>query len=317
MAAALGLLLATAPMPRLVEAQPPPVPLAPTAETELMTTPFGANDVGRLMEQAYRNRHASWQRLGAFSLREISRFEIEMPWMFPHSRHQSQQEYEWRVGDVVVRRPLRRDGVAVGERERTTAEQAWRLQARDRRGVRDRRLAADGRRVDCLLPGTTAQMEPKFIEDFYYFAEFTCAPGRFYVVGWERFAGREVVRIEYHPEDRDDEEADFAQRLFDGLRRTSLITFWVDAEAKQIVKYTVVSRDLDFLPARWLLQVEGLEATMEMAAVGDGWLPKQMTLSGRGTTPLGEFRGNIVSEFSGYRKARVATDPPPGNSGVS
>lgn len=315
--AALGFILAVAPLPRLAAAQPPPAPVVRGAgSTEPGAAPFAANDVGRFMEEVFQNRNAAWQRLAPFSLREHSTVEIEMPWKFPRSRFRRDHEYEWRVGEVAVRLPLERGG-AVGERERVTAERAWLRQARDRREGRERRLAEEGGRVDCLLPGTTAQPEPKFIEDFYYFAEFTCAPGRFYLVGWERVAGREVVRIEYHPEEVDDEDAEFAERLYDGVRRTSLITFWVDVEARQIVKYTVVSRDFDFLPARWLVRVEGVEATMEMAPAGDGWLPRRMTLSGRGGTALGGFHARFVSEFSGYRHAETGTQPSRGGLGIS
>ncbi len=89
-----------------------------------------------------------------------------------------------------------------------------------------------------------------------------------------------------------------------GINKTSIVTLWIDPEAAQIVKYTFVNTGLDFLPGRWVVRIDGLEASMEMGQpIGDVWLPLRVTVSGRATMALGEFDVMFLREFSDYREA--------------
>ena len=51
----------------------------------------------------------------------------------------------------------------------------------------------------------------------------------------------------------------FDARINRGFNKTSLVTYWVDPEVHQIVKYTFDNPGLGFLRFRWLPRVEGLE----------------------------------------------------------
>ena len=151
-----------------------------------------------------------------------------------------------------------------------------------------------------------SRLEPRFIAESYYFTEFEFEPGSYYFAGRETVAGREVVRIEHYPPGRVHEEHDARiSRISRGFNKTSLLTVWVDPEVHQIVKYTFDNPGLGFLRFRWLARVDGLEASMEMAPVGDVWMPARMTMSGRVTTALGEFDATFTWEFFDYREAET------------
>ena len=154
-----------------------------------------------------------------------------------------------------------------------------------------------------------SRLEPRFISESY-FVEFTFEPGNYYFVGRETLAGREVVKIEYYPTDlfNDDDAGDseLDARINRGLNKTTLVTLWIEPEAFQIVKYTFDNTGLDFLPGRWLVRVDGLEATMEMGQlIGDVWLPLRVMVSGRVTMALGEFDLTFTRDFFDYREAET------------
>ena len=72
------------------------------------------------------------------------------------------------------------------------------------------------------------------------------------------------------------------------------------------MKYTFDNTGLDFLPGRWLVRVDGLEATMEMGQlIGDVWLPLRVMVSGRVTMALGEFDLTFTRDFFDYREAET------------
>ena len=160
-----------------------------------------------------------------------------------------------------------------------------------------------------MLPDST-RLEPRFISESY-FMEFTFEPGNYYFVGRETLAGREVVQIEYYPTALFDEEPDSNDsepdtRIVRGVNKTTLVTLWIDPEAYQIVRYTVDNTGLDFLPGRWLIRVDGLEASMEMGQpINDVWLPLRVTVSGRATMALGDFDVTFVREFFDHREAQT------------
>ena len=157
----------------------------------------------------------------------------------------------------------------------------------------------------------SARLEPRFISESY-FMEFTFEPSNYYFAGRETLAGREVVQIEYYPTDlfdegSDSDDAEPDERLVRGFNKTTLITLWIDPEAYQIVRYTVDNTGLDFLPGRWLIRVDGLEASMEMGQpINDVWLPLRVTVSGRATMALGDFDVTFIREFFDHREAQTS-----------
>ncbi len=245
----------------------------------------GGNDVDRFMKQVFDNRDTSWQRLGDFILREILTLEFEAPLELPLSERG--WEYAWYIRDgVAVRRPVQVDGVEIDEGTRREYEDAWlREEAR-------RRAGSDGEDI-----------EPRFLVDTYYFAEFPFEPGSYYFAGRETVADREVFRIEYYPTAQVDQG--FDARMNHGFNKTSLVTYWVDPAVHQIVKYTFDNPGLDFLPFRWLLRVDGLESSADMAPIGGVWLPARVTTTGRVTTALGGFDVTVTREFVDYREAET------------
>ena len=239
------------------------------------------SEVDRFMQQVLDHRDAAWQQLGDFVLRETVTLEIEGATGIPFSG--LRREYAWHVHDgVSVRSPVRFDGVDIDERRRRDYERGW-LRDEHRR-LRDAEYS-----------------EPRLLADFHYFSEFTLEPGSFYFAGHDTVAGREVVRIEYYPTEEVGEER--GKRIVQGINKTSLFTFWVDPEALQIVKYTFDNPGLDFLPFRWLVRVDSFHATMEMAPVGELWMPAQMTLHGQVASARRDLQATVVHRFFDYREA--------------
>jgi hypothetical protein len=92
------------------------------------------------------------------------------------------------------------------------------------------------------------------------------------------------------------------------MNKTALVTLWVDPATAQIVKYTFENVWMDFLPAAWLVRIDGLHASMEMEQPFPGvWLPRNLAVDGSVTTAPGTFSVAYRRDFSNYRKADVST----------
>jgi hypothetical protein len=108
--------------------------------------PQGSSEIDLFMERVLDNRDASWRRLGDFILRETETFTFDASLGIPLSgfRH----EYEWYVrDDVVVRSPIRFDGVQIDEETRREYEADWLRQERRPRGRRNGRSRRISRRA--------------------------------------------------------------------------------------------------------------------------------------------------------------------------
>ncbi len=244
----------------------------------------GGNEIDQLMKRVLDNRYTSWQQLGDFTFRHILTVEVDAPLEDPISG--IRREYEWYVTDgVAVRSPVRIDGIDIDEDERRDAEDEWRRQERRRRAQ-----------------GGSQDLAPRFINDVHYGTEFPFEPGAYYFAGRDTRAGREVVRIEYYPTVDDDSSN---PRLSRGFNKTSLVTFWIDPEVEQIVKYSFDNVGMAFLRFRWLARVEGFAVSAEMKPMSGAWVPTSTTLTGRVTTALGEFQATIRQEFFDYREAET------------
>ena len=105
----------------------------------------GSTEIDLFMERVLDNRDASWRRLGDFILRETETFTFEAPLGIPLSGFR--REYEWYIrDDVVVRSPVRFDGVDLDEQTRGEYEEDWLRQEQRRRGRRDNRRRTMSRR---------------------------------------------------------------------------------------------------------------------------------------------------------------------------
>jgi hypothetical protein len=92
------------------------------------------------------------------------------------------------------------------------------------------------------------------------------------------------------------------------MDKTSQVTLWVDPATHQIVKYTFDNVWLDFLPAGWLVKVDGLRASMQMGQPFPGvWLPRNLSIHAGVSLALGPMEFSYTREFSKYRKADVTS----------
>ena len=125
---------------------PPSAAVAqPAASTETTGATEATNEIDLFMERVLDNREASWRRLGDFILRETETLAFEAPLGIPLSGFR--REYDWFVrDDVVVRSPVRFDGVQIDEETRLEYEADWLKDERRRRGRRDRRRRRLSRR---------------------------------------------------------------------------------------------------------------------------------------------------------------------------
>ena len=167
-----------------------------------------------------------------------------------------------------------------------------------------------------------ASLQPRFVSESY-FMDFEFEPGNYYLVGREELAGREVLKIEYYPQQmfsdgRDQsEETDRDEAIEAGFDKTSLVTLWVDQGEHQIVKFTFDNVGFEFLPARWLVRLDDLEASMVMGQpIEDVWLPERVELTGKVTMANGSFNVTYARTFTDYLQADTGArirgyEPPP------
>ena len=158
-------------------------------------------------------------------------------------------------------------------------------------------------------------LEPGFVSDSF-FLDFEFEPGRYYLVGRETLDGRDVVRIEYYPEqlfgdddaapddaeDRDDDAR--AREIERDLNKTALVTLWIDPAEHQIVRYTFDNLGFEFLPGRWLFRMEDLTASMTMRQPFAGvWLPAEVEMRAALSLATGRYEAHAVRRYTNYREA--------------
>lgn len=277
----------------------PPAPAAAQAPT----------DLDLLMKQVLERRDDNWKKLREYVLDETERLDVRGPGRLPIEGFR--REYTWYLRDgLLVRSPLRYNGVTLGEAERRAYEDRWLRREEGRKARQDERQAdagadaprARGRRG---LRG----FEPRLISEAY-FLNLPYEPGNYYVAGRETFEGCQVVRVEYYPKrffaDEEDEEDDEGRQVVEKMDKVVMVTLWVDPAEHQIVKYTLDNVGFGFLPGRWLVHLDDLKASMTMGQPFPGvWLPREIAMSGALSLASGAFRLRYTREFHDYRRADV------------
>jgi hypothetical protein len=266
--------------------------LSVTALVVLVTSlPAAQSDLDQLMARVLARRDDNWKRLQQYTLREENTFRLVGPGSVP--LFGSRRIYTWfpREG-FFIRSPIEVDGVTIGASERRKAEDAFLQEERTRER---RRAERTGQASDALpglddptaIPDAIRQtVEPQFVTAAY-FLRFRFERGRYALVGREQLLGRDVLRIEYYPEQlfrSDRRRRDEARsrptreeeaRIIAGMNKVSLVTLWVDPEARQILRYEFENVDADFLPGRWLARLDAFTASMQMTTpFPDIWLPE-------------------------------------------
>jgi len=290
----------------------------------------GETDLDAFMREVLAHRDDNWKKLQQYILDERESIDLHAPGHVP--LWGERREYTWYLRDgFFVRSPVTFNGVKISEADRVQYERDYlrTVQTRDKRRTRGHDAPAapppdtsaeaagsDPRGFDALI---TQTHEPGFISSAY-FLRFKFESGKYALVGREPLDGRDVLRIEYYPgklfggTDRrrsgkpatDDEHAhdrEF-QRL---MNKVALVTLWVEPASHQIVKYTFDNVGFDFLPARWLVHVDDLHASMNMSQPFPGvWLPKALDMSLSLTLAVGTFDVRYGLDYHDYRKADVA-----------
>jgi hypothetical protein len=315
----------------------PPSQLQPQSTLQ----PSPTNDLDQFMARVLERRSQNWRTLRDYVLNEKEHFEL----LGPGRAHLfgTQREFTWYLRDgVLVRSPVRFDGVKIGDTERKRYEDNWTRQEHQREERRARRLAranpagagasaatetssdgepdenGDGRtrgQVGDVAALAREGAEPRFISQAY-FMNFHFEPGNYYLAGRETLEGREVLRIEYYPThlfddhhkrrtDKPDAEEQEFERKFN---KVALITLWVDPQEHQIVKFTFTNVDFGFLPGRWLVRADDMTASMVMSQPIQGiWLPREISGSGRLTLANGTYELRYGREFFDYQQGEVKT----------
>ena len=328
--AAAGAMLAACLVPASSTPQPPPA---------------RANDLDAFMARVLERRDENWRKLHDYILSETESFAITTSGRLPvWSKDEDglplngfRREYMWYVRDgYLIRSPLRYDGVALSETERKAYEEHWMKQEKDREkkakeaaGKKERpdqaAVESDKAEAPALKDLVDERGEPRFVSEAY-FLRFKFEPGHYYLAGRETFEGRQVLKVEYYPtnlfNDEQEKQKKAApakpgkakrpsqdaedQKIERDMNKVSLVTLWIEPTEHQIVKYTFDNTDFGFLPARWLVRVDHITASMTMSRVlGGVWLPGRISMQGGITFATGTVGIRYERRFYDYKKAEV------------
>jgi hypothetical protein len=255
-------------------------------------------DLDAFMAGVLARRDDNWKKQQQYVLNERETLQIDGP--AGARLYGFKRDYTWFLRDgVFVRSPVRADGVTIAEDERRREEAEW-LRREQRRGERRAAQQLDG-------------LEPRFVSSAY-FLRFKFDPGHYALAGREPLDGREVLRIEYYPTkmfgegrtrpNRRLREKD--EQIDEKMNKVSLVTLWIDPAEHQILKYEFRNIDMDFLPGRSVVRMDGLAASMRMGQpFPNVWLPQTIDISFTATTAAGGVSGRYATEYHDYRLADV------------
>ena len=282
------------------------------------------------MEQVIARRDENWKKLQQYVLEERESFQVLGPGAT--LLYGSQRVSAWFPRDgMFIKSPLRINGMTVSEENRRKAEEFYiKREERRAKGVTVS-VGTDGVSVekgrdtekDSDTPLTEAgvrqALEPGFVSAAY-FLKFKFDPGQYALAGRETFEGRDVYRIEYYPtklfsEGRTRPNKEIRNRREDRgkeiqrqMNKVALVTLWIDRAEPQILKYEFRNFDMDFLPARWMVHMEGMNAAMEMSQPFPSvWLPRSLRIGFDMTLATGPLNGRYAVDYYDYKLATVAT----------
>lgn len=293
------------------------------AALALPASPTAQSDLDQLMASVLTRRDDNWKKLQQYTLTEENTFRLLGPMETP--LFGSRREYVWlpRQG-FFVRSPISADGVTIAEAERRKEEDAWlrheqereKRRAARRRGTPD--ASADNSDPADIPDAIRQTIEPEFVSAAY-FMKFRFERGHYALVGRERLLDRDVLRIEYYPEQlfregprgRGADQRDAKSRAREAdidrqMNKVSMVTLWVEPDARQILQYEFQNVDADFLPARWLLRLDRLAATMQMTTpFPDVWLPASVGMKVELSLAIGRVSATYDAKYHDYRRAET------------
>ncbi|HUK34423.1 MAG TPA: hypothetical protein VLV86_10955 [Vicinamibacterales bacterium] len=302
-------------------------------------------DLDAFMKDVVARRDDNWKKLQQYILDEREELILNGPggarlWG-------EQRDYTWFLREgYFVRSPVKFNGATIGEDDRRKAEDEY-LRRAQRRDARGRQAGPENAPTDSTGVGALARpdtndfgtgapsnvdalirqtRQPQFVSSSY-FLRFKFDEGRYALAGREKFEGRDVLRIEYYPtrlyendygrrrgrrgeppreRSRKDNQQD--ADLLRLMNKVAIVTLWIEPASHQIVKYTFDNVDFEFLPAAWLVQVDGVKASMTMnQPFAEVWLPKGIDLNVALTLAIGQFTFSQTVAYHDYREANVKT----------
>jgi hypothetical protein len=304
-------------------------------------------DLDAFMKKVIARRDDSWKKLQQYILTEKDVIEVRGPAQMPVWGER--REYSWFLRDgYFVRSPLSVNGVSIGEKDRLKyeAEFVRRERERDKRIAEREKEQAAGQgatepkrsasEAPSSVEGLIAQTrEPQFVSSAY-FLKFKFEEGKYALVGREKVAGQDVLKIEYYPArlfsdetdrnkrriDRGDKlskDKQFDQAIETAANKVSLVTIWVEPKTSQIVKYVFDNVNLDFLPAAQFIRLADLKATMVMSQpflgikpspsnpTPDVWLPKDVSMYAAMMIAIGQFDLRVSMDYLDYKLAETSS----------
>lgn len=247
------------------------------------------NNLAAFMQEVLERRAEDWKLRQNYMFAEKEDFEIELgasrePVFSLH------REFNWYVRDgYLVRSPHRMEGVLVTSEE-------------EKRGYEDRY-------IERLKERQREDEEGVNAKDFFGF-EFD--KGTFLLRGRGTWNGREVMLVDYFNDVEIDEalmQTEENKRIDKLVDNSMSATLFILPEEKRLVKMTVNNAGFDFLPGRWLVQVNTLTASMEMKELGKGvWVPYLIEASSDSMTAEGPLYISYRKEFTDFKKAQVSVE---------
>ena len=170
--------------------------------------------------------------------------------------------------------------------------------------------------------------EPQFVSSAY-FLKFKFEQGRYALAGREKINDVDALKIEYYPNaglfnegrskpdkrvkeasrDRQrerDREQQEDERLEQKMNKASMVTLWIDPKTHQILQYVFDDMDWDFFPARSLVRIGDVQATMQMGqAFPNVWLPKSIEMKFEMMLAVGAVDALYRVEYENYKEAAV------------
>ena len=291
--------------------------------------PAAQSDLDELMGRVLLKRDDNWKKFQQYVLEERETMEVTA--LDGRKIYGSRREYQWfpRQG-FFIKSPLTSDGVKIGEAERRRQEARWlaREQFREKRRAeiaagKEPSPTDQGKVSIGIGPGGVSTsleaelrdtLEPGFVSAAY-FMDFKFEQGQYALAGREKYEGRDVLKIEYYPTKmftggRGRPNRQLRERnkeIGRQMNKVSLVTIWVDPEDRQIVKYDFQNVNADFFPGQWFMQLESLNAGMEMSQPFPGvWLPRIIRIGFDIAFAGGNVKGKHSSEFYDYKLAEVS-----------
>ena len=290
----------------------------PLAARQQAAAPSGNLDA--FMARVLEHRDEAWKKLHDYVLSETEHFDLTGPGGVRLDG--MKREFSWYVRDgYLIRSPVRFNGVTIPEQDRRKYEDNW---LKDEKARTERRVREDARTSGKSEPSlqdlVDQRGEPRFIREAF-FLKFKFEAGNYYLAGRERLDGKDVVRIEYYPQNlfgqhggvrverhnRSSKDAERERQIERDLNKVALVTLWIDPAEFQVVRYQFDNIDFGFLPARWLVRVDTITASMTMTRVLDGvWLPHDMSAQARITLATGSYGIEYGRDLYDYKRAETS-----------